>query len=236
MLSASQSGRDGSINVTVQDCDFVGGTIGPYSRAIGTQRSAQGGSNNILIENSRFIGQLTNTQIAGGNSVIIRNNIFGPCGYGITGSMPDYYTTGRTYNQAGSFRHLSFQTYSGSATFSGGAASVVVEGNQFQGAANSPFNAEWYDGEPASNVIVIRNNHIANVGEPWGDGSLQRIFERRTEGSWVPVIENNTYEGALNPVVGLLTSGSYVDHPINNFGGGNTQQSKTILRPIITPR
>lgn len=228
------TGRAGDINLEMTGSTIVCGTMGPYSRAFALQRSALGGAGAVVLVGNTITGQGVRSQIAGCGSALIKNNVFGPCNAPLT-SLPDYYNTGLVNQIPNSTQQLSFQSYSGMNAF-GGVNSIIVEDNQFQGSSSAPIAGEFYDGEAAAGTINIRNNHFANLSDPWRFGSAPRLVERRTAGAWVPVFANNTYEGNYNAVVGLWTGASFNDTSINAYGGGNVQQAKVPLRPVITPR
>jgi len=228
------TGRAGDINLEITNSAIVCGTMGPYSRAFALQRSALGGSGTVVMTNNTITGQGVRSQIAGCNSALIKNNVFGPCNAPIT-SLPDYYNTGLVNQLPNTTQQISIQSYSGMNTF-GGVNSIIIENNQFQGSSSAPIAGEFYDGEPMAGAVNIRNNHFANTNDPWRSGAATWLAERRTAGAWVPVFQNNTYEGNYVDEIRLWNGTAWVNTPVNAYGGGNVRQAQIILRPVITPR
>lgn len=231
----NRSGRQGDIDLEMTGCEIVCSSMGPYSRAFGFQRSALGGAGRIVMTGNRIARQSIQSQIAGCVSAYIGRNVFGPCDAAVKG-LEDYYNNGIVYTRNESSPHIAFSTYDGCNAY-GAAGSVVVEENHFQGSGSAPLQARFIDGEAPAGVFVIRRNHFSNTSDPWRSQTpAPRLLERRFAGSWVPVFEDNTYEGNYNPVIGLANATSWDDKPVTEYGAGNVEMARERQRPLIAAR
>lgn len=231
----NRSGRQGDVDLELTDCEIVCSTMGPYSRAFGFQRSALGGAGRIVMTGNRIARQSIHSQIAGCTSAYIGRNVFGPCDAPVK-ELEDYYNNGIVYTRNEASAHIAFSTYEGCNAY-GAAGSVSVEENHFQGSGSAPLQARFIDGEAPAGVFVIRRNHFSNTSDPWRSQTpAPRLLERRFAGSWVPVFEDNTYEGNYNPVIGLASSTSWHETPVTEYGAGNVEMAKERPRPLIAAR
>lgn len=226
----STTGVSGTQNYHIDGVTVISCPKDMYGRAFGVAGHASGGAGRVIIENSNFLYQRTRSQITGG-TVTVRRNVFSSSRSDIGNGVPDYYSTLRTHNVNNTAQQLAVQSYNGEVPLH----PILIEDNVFVDNWLTPFAGEFYSGEPAPGLVVLNRNVFQQATGPyWNRG--QRIIERRSTGSWVPVLTNNRWGRGWVEQVGLFNGSGWDLSPLSAYGAGNVKDTALRHGPYVAPR